>query len=206
MSNSSIWYIDRTLSRASTLTQSGPESNENEELLYISQSSRARTSSLNCLMSYAGHSLWGWGVSPLYRDAVGLFQRDKAFLLMTIRVSIHAWPSTMKWPCVKSDSVDVGLAVVIVELKHWWHVHEGSSWLTAADHLLYFLCVFYMIIFVMHMWVCANIHIYKPAVLLKCLWITFFQPLHNGKSWKLTGSVAIPLYQTISDSDSIILG
>ena len=39
MSNSSIWSINRTLSGATTLGQSGPMSNGNEEVLHITQSS-----------------------------------------------------------------------------------------------------------------------------------------------------------------------
>ena len=37
MSNSSIWLIDRTLSGATTLGQSGPGSDVNEGVLYIPQ-------------------------------------------------------------------------------------------------------------------------------------------------------------------------
>ena len=36
-----MWPIDRTLSAATTLGQSGPESNTNEEVLHIPESSRA---------------------------------------------------------------------------------------------------------------------------------------------------------------------
>ena len=37
MSNSSIWSIDRTLSGATTLGQSGPGSDDNEGLFHIPQ-------------------------------------------------------------------------------------------------------------------------------------------------------------------------
>ena len=60
MSNSSIWPIDRTLSGATTLDQSGPGSDGNEGVLCIPQSSSiAEASSSYCLMSYTGHSLVG---------------------------------------------------------------------------------------------------------------------------------------------------
>ena len=58
MSNSSIWPMDRTLSGATTPGQSGPGSDGNERVLRIPQSSSiAEASSLDCLVSYPGHSL-----------------------------------------------------------------------------------------------------------------------------------------------------
>ena len=39
MSNNSIWHIDRILSGAFTLAESGPGSNDNEEILLFPQSS-----------------------------------------------------------------------------------------------------------------------------------------------------------------------
>ena len=54
----SIWPINRALSGASTLGQSGPGSNGNEGVLCIPQSSSIiRTSTSDCLVSYPGHSL-----------------------------------------------------------------------------------------------------------------------------------------------------
>ena len=58
MSNSSIWPIDRTLSGATTLSQSGPRSDGNEVILCIPQSSSITGASpSDCLMLYAGHLL-----------------------------------------------------------------------------------------------------------------------------------------------------
>ena len=55
---SSIWSIDRTSSGAITPGQRGPGSNDNEGVLCIPQSSSITgTSSLDCLVSYPGHSL-----------------------------------------------------------------------------------------------------------------------------------------------------
>ena len=69
MSNSSIWPIDRTLSGATTLGQSGPGSDGNEGVLHFPQiSSISGTSPSDCLVSYTGHS---WGVLRLCR--VGVF-------------------------------------------------------------------------------------------------------------------------------------
>ena len=57
MSNSCIWPIDRTLSNVTTPDQSGPESDGNEEVLHIPQTSSTVASSSDDLMSYSGHSL-----------------------------------------------------------------------------------------------------------------------------------------------------
>ena len=55
---SSIWARDRILSGATTLGQSGPKSDGNEGVLCIPQSSSITgTSTLDCLVSYQGHSL-----------------------------------------------------------------------------------------------------------------------------------------------------
>ena len=58
MSNSSIWLVDKTLSEAIILGQSGSGKNGNEGVLHIPQSSSI-TGALasDCLLSYAGHSL-----------------------------------------------------------------------------------------------------------------------------------------------------
>ena len=62
MSNSSIWSIDRTLSGATTPGQSGPQSNANEGVLCIPQSSSIiGASPSDCLVPYPGHSWWWWG-------------------------------------------------------------------------------------------------------------------------------------------------
>ena len=58
--------LDRTLSGATILSQSGPGSNGDEGVIYIPQSSSITgTSSSDCLVSYPGHSLVGWGLTPL---------------------------------------------------------------------------------------------------------------------------------------------
>ena len=63
---SSILPIDRTLSGATTPGQSGPGSNGNAEVLRIPQSSSITgTSSSDCLLLYAEHSLGG--LTPLQK-------------------------------------------------------------------------------------------------------------------------------------------
>ena len=55
---SSIWSIDRTLSGATTLSQSEPGSEGNEGVLRIPQSSNIiGTSASDCLVSCPGYSL-----------------------------------------------------------------------------------------------------------------------------------------------------
>ena len=57
MLNSSIWHIDRTLSGATTQSQSRPESNGHEGVLNILQSSTTWASPSDSLVSYPGHLL-----------------------------------------------------------------------------------------------------------------------------------------------------
>ena len=98
MSNSSVWPIDRTLSGATILSQSGLGSNGNERVLCIFQSSSITGASpSNRLMSYQGHSL-KWGL-PLCRDAVGVFYSpnqlgwysDWNMIVTTIKMRILVW-------------------------------------------------------------------------------------------------------------------
>ena len=60
MSNSCIWPRDRTLSGATTLSQSGAGSNGNKEVLHIPQSSKAGASLSDYLVSYPGLLLVVW--------------------------------------------------------------------------------------------------------------------------------------------------
>ena len=75
MSNSSIWTIDRTLSGATTPSQSGPGSDGNEGLFHIPQTSGITGASLaDCLVSYSGYSgELGGGALAFCRDAIGVF-------------------------------------------------------------------------------------------------------------------------------------
>ena len=57
--NSFIWPTNGTLTSTTTQGQSGPESNGNESVLHISQTSRTGASSLDHSVSYPGHSLEG---------------------------------------------------------------------------------------------------------------------------------------------------
>ena len=72
--SSSIWPRDRTLSVTTTPSQSEPESNGNEGVLCIPQSSNITGASPSvCLVSYPGHSLVGWREILLCRDTVCVF-------------------------------------------------------------------------------------------------------------------------------------
>ena len=68
MSNSSIWLMDRTISGATTLGQSGAESDGNEKVHGIPQSSSIMgVSPSDSSMSNPGHSLvcvWRGGLTP----------------------------------------------------------------------------------------------------------------------------------------------
>ena len=66
--------IDRTLSGATILGQSGPGSNGNEGVLHITQnSSIAGTLPLDCLVSYT-RTLIGGGLTPLQRCSKCILQ------------------------------------------------------------------------------------------------------------------------------------
>ena len=73
MQFTSIWFIDTTLSGATTLGQNGPGRDGNEGVLSILlNSSITEASASDCLVSYPGHS-WVGGVLSLCRDAVDVF-------------------------------------------------------------------------------------------------------------------------------------
>ena len=70
---SSIWHVDRSLSEATTLGQSGLGSDGNDGVHCIPQSSRITgTLTSDCLMSYSEYSCGG-GVLHLRRNAVCVF-------------------------------------------------------------------------------------------------------------------------------------
>ena len=69
LSNSCVWSIDGTLKGTTTSGQSGPESNYNERVLHIPQSSRTGASSSDDLKSYTG-DLWEGGFLTFCSDAV----------------------------------------------------------------------------------------------------------------------------------------
>ena len=90
MSNSSIWPINRTLSVATTIGQSGSGSNGNEEVLHIPQSSRTGASLSDCLVSYPGHLLAG-GILPFCRDAVGVFYSPSRLGYSCVSIYIYIY-------------------------------------------------------------------------------------------------------------------
>ena len=80
----SIWFIDRTLTGATTSGQNGQGSNGNQRILCIHQSSKTRIS-LD-LVSYLGQSL-GCEILTKCRDAVGIFYSWKNELKKTMERS-----------------------------------------------------------------------------------------------------------------------
>ena len=74
MQFSSIWPIDRTLSGATTPGPSGPESDGNERVIHIPQSSSITgASSSDCLVSYH-RTLMGESLTPLQRSSQCILQ------------------------------------------------------------------------------------------------------------------------------------
>ena len=89
MSNSSIWPIDRTLSDATTLSQSRSGSDGNEGVLCIPQSSSiTRASPSDCLLSYPGYSLEG----------VLSLQRGKTPLTCILDMTVSNLMCLVTWP------------------------------------------------------------------------------------------------------------
>ena len=74
---SSIWPIDRTLSVATTLSQSGPGSDGNEGVLGIPKSSHITgTSPSDCLVSCPGHS-FSESYSPADKQSVYFYSPSR---------------------------------------------------------------------------------------------------------------------------------
>ena len=77
--NNSIWPIYGTLTATTTPGQNGPESNDNEGVHHIPQSSRTGLSPSDAVLCYIHNTLcvcvWGVVVEflPFCRDAVGVF-------------------------------------------------------------------------------------------------------------------------------------
>ena len=90
MQFSSIWPIDRTLSGATTLDNSGPGSNDNKGMLCIPQSSSIiRTSLSNCFVSYPGHSL-GEGLTPPQRCSWCVLQPQPT-VQSVVSINVFLW-------------------------------------------------------------------------------------------------------------------
>ena len=86
--DSSIETIDRALSGATTLGQSGPGSNVKEGVLCIPQSpSIPGTSPSDCLVSYPGHS--GWGGSYPSAEMQSVYSTAPADRAK--KILIHKW-------------------------------------------------------------------------------------------------------------------
>ena len=91
MQFSSIWPIDGALSGATTLVQSEPGSDCNEEVLHIPQSSSIfGISQLDCLVSYI-RTLVGGRSYPLCRNAVGVFHSLQADW---VRIYVGCWKNS----------------------------------------------------------------------------------------------------------------
>ena len=103
MSNSSSRPVDRILSGSTTPSQSGPESNSNEKVLYFPQSLNIR------FFNRISSTLVGW-VLPFCRDAISVFYS----------------PSRLSWRCLELvrrgkvpslDLVDM-LVIIVIEYEY----------------------------------------------------------------------------------------
>ena len=91
---SSIWPIDRTLSGAITLGQSGPGSDDNEKVHLIPQSSSITgISPSDCFVSYPGHSFFfgGGGLTPQQRCSRCILQPQPTGQAIYIYIYIYIY-------------------------------------------------------------------------------------------------------------------
>ena len=126
MSKSSIWPINRTLSSATTLDQSGPWSNGIEEVLCIPQSSRTEASPSDCSMSYPGDLLGRSYFSAVMQSVYFTVPADWATyttVVKAVHIYInymtwsHVWPTFNKvynFPILKSTHI-------VEDTKNWLH-------------------------------------------------------------------------------------
>ena len=89
--NSSIWHIDETLPGTINLAKSGLESNDNERVLHIAQSSRNGITLFNAVECHTQETRWG-GHLPVCLFAV--FQSIHLFIsrissILSIYLSIY---------------------------------------------------------------------------------------------------------------------
>ena len=99
MSNSSIGLIDRTLSGATTLGQSGPVSDGNEGVLHITQSSSITGASpSDCLMSYTGGHFLVGGLTSLQRCSEFYSPHPQPTELFALGIS-HGYQPKLKDHC-----------------------------------------------------------------------------------------------------------
>ena len=92
-SNSSSWPIDGTQSGTTTLGQSGPESNGNEGVFHIFQSSRTGASPWDSFVTYPRY-LMRRGVLTICRDAVSVIYSPSQMVWVSVLILYHAHKHT----------------------------------------------------------------------------------------------------------------
>ena len=123
---SSIWLIDRTLSDAITLSQSGHRGNGNKGELCISQSSSiTEASPSHCLMSYPEHSLGKSYHSAEIQFVYSTGQADWA-MDVVLRTGQEQWPIAMDGELQSRESV-LSACFVDEEISSSSSCHAASS-------------------------------------------------------------------------------
>ena len=121
-----IWSIDRTLSGATTLGQIGSESNSNEGVLCIPQSSTiTRASPSDCLMSYLGHSLGG-GYSSTEMQSADWAKRRLSLVLWLKEKSIPR-ELTLKKYFIRCSSVLIKKASILILSEHTNRMRKSEN-------------------------------------------------------------------------------
>ena len=124
---SSIWPIDRTLSCVNTPGQSGPRSDDNEGVLNIFQSSRITgTSSSDCLVSYPGHPLLGWALTP--QQII-----SRCFLLLKPTGQLFVWGSLINLPFFRQSKWYVSSVFTFFSYSIWTLENKKKISLTFSE-------------------------------------------------------------------------
>ena len=107
MVNSSTWPIDRILSGATSLDQSGPGGDGNEGVLHIPPcSSITWATQSDCLVSYQGHSLVGylslcWQAVSVFYSSSQLEIREWCMLHIMATHAKQSFTTVSKMPLMK---------------------------------------------------------------------------------------------------------
>ena len=134
MSNSSIWPIERTLSSATTQSQSGPGSDGNEGLFHIPKSSSITGASpSDCLVSYPGQSL----VRPYLSAEMQLYstapanwasERDESICsLFSCREIAQTGFFSLDWTSIlRERKLWIQTSFTLLKNQPWWTVWANT--------------------------------------------------------------------------------
>ena len=135
MSNTSIWSIDRTLSKATTQGQNGPGSNGNEGVLHIFQNSKTGASPSDGLFPYPRLSWEGGVYSTALADEADLNQFISIYLSLFISIYLSIY------------LIQIYIAIWFKSLCHYLHNIRKffEVFLEFSPFFVYTICQLYNI-------------------------------------------------------------